>query len=39
MTESVQKTNKIAALYPLTKFYIAIAIAATAVILKSWKIQ
>lgn len=32
MAESVQK-NKIAALYPLTKFYMAIAIAATAVIL------
>ena len=39
MTESVQKTNKIAALYPLTKFYIAIAIAATAVILPGIKLK
>lgn len=33
MAESVQRENKIAALYPLTKFYMAIAIAAAAVIL------
>ncbi len=33
MAEAIQKENKIAALYPMTKFYIAIAFAIIAVIL------
>lgn len=33
MAEAIQKENKIAALYPMTKFYMAIALAIVAVIL------